>query len=56
MGGRAVERRSARYICRTPAVQPVVGPPIKVRNTREMVLWWDAQTPDRIPSLGSRTA
>ncbi|OSZ59159.1 hypothetical protein OQI_17665 [Streptomyces pharetrae CZA14] len=40
---------SGPYICRTRAVQSAVGRPIKVRNAREMVLWWDAQVPDRLP-------
>ncbi len=56
MGGRAVERRSERYTCRTPGVQWDVRMPIKVRNAREMVLWWDAQVPDRLPWLGSQAA
>lgn len=67
MGGRAVERRSerytpqrevnlGRYTRRMPGVRLEVGLPIKVRNAHEMVLWWDAQVPDRLPSLGSKAA
>lgn len=25
---------------------------IKVRNAHEMLLWWDAQVPDRLPWFG----
>ncbi|CBG73647.1 hypothetical protein SCAB_66481 [Streptomyces scabiei 87.22] len=39
-----------------PGVRPEVGQSIKVRNAYEMVLWWDAQVPDRLPSLGSKAA
>ncbi|MDX3641147.1 hypothetical protein [Streptomyces sp. MB09-02B] len=56
MGGRAVERRSERYTCRTPGVLLEVALSIKVRNAHEMVLWWDAQVPDRLPWLGSKAA
>jgi hypothetical protein len=38
-----------QYTRRTRAVQPLDGRAIKVGNTREMVLWWDAQVPDRLP-------
>jgi hypothetical protein len=39
-----------------PGVRLEVGLPIKVRNAREMVLWWDAQVPDRLPQPGSKAA
>ncbi|MGW2640962.1 hypothetical protein [Streptomyces sp. NPDC001348] len=38
-----------QYTRRTAAVQCLDGRAIKVGNTREMVLWWDAQVPDRLP-------
>jgi hypothetical protein len=38
-----------RYTCRTRGIHPEVGRTIKVRNAHEMVLWWDAQVPDRLP-------
>lgn len=56
MGGRAVELRRERYTCRTPGVRPEAARWIKVRNAHEMVLWWDAQVPDRLPWLGSKAA
>ncbi|GAA3109502.1 hypothetical protein GCM10017687_22390 [Streptomyces echinatus] len=39
----------AQYTCRTGGVQGEDARAIKVRNAREMVLWWDAQVPDRLP-------
>jgi hypothetical protein len=33
----------------TRGVQSEVRKSIKVRNAHEMVLWWDAQVPDRLP-------
>jgi hypothetical protein len=32
-----------------PGVRPEVASAIKVRNAPEMVLWCDAQVPDRLP-------
>ncbi|RMB87097.1 hypothetical protein CTZ28_03980 [Streptomyces shenzhenensis] len=37
-----------QYTSRTRRVQREVGRAIKVRNAHEMVLWWDAQVPDRL--------
>ncbi|MFJ4790506.1 hypothetical protein [Streptomyces sp. NPDC088794] len=37
------------YTCRTGAVQASVARPIMVGNAHEMLLWWDAQVPDRLP-------
>ncbi|WP_200303543.1 hypothetical protein [Streptomyces adelaidensis] len=56
MGSETVERRSERYTRHTQGVQLEVGLPIKVRNAHEMVLWWDAQVPDRLPWFGSQAA
>ncbi|BBC37028.1 hypothetical protein SGFS_083220 [Streptomyces graminofaciens] len=56
MCGTAVRYGAERYTRRMPGVQPWVGQSIKVRNAHEMVLWWDAQVPDRLPSLGSKAA
>lgn len=45
-----------QYICRTRGVQAEDVSAIKVRNAHEMVLWWDAQVPDRLPQDGGQAA
>ncbi len=49
MGSRAVHPRYAG--------RPVpTGRAIMVRNAYEMVVWWDAQVPDRLPWYGRQAA
>ncbi|MDH6626884.1 hypothetical protein M2271_004707 [Streptomyces sp. LBL] len=40
---------SEQYICRTRGVHAEVAWTIMVRNAHEMLLWWDARVPDRLP-------
>jgi hypothetical protein len=47
---------SELYTYRTRGVRTEVGRTIKVRNAHEMVLWWDAQVPDRLPWCGRQAA
>ncbi|MEU6554799.1 hypothetical protein ABZ915_31665 [Streptomyces sp. NPDC046915] len=56
MSVRAGKMGEEQYIRRTRGVQAVDGRTIKVGNTREMVLWWDAQVPDRLPWDGGQAA
>ncbi|GAB1335303.1 hypothetical protein ACE1SV_18930 [Streptomyces sp. E-15] len=46
----------AQYTRRAGGVQDADARAIKVRNAREMVLWWDAQVPDRLPRCGGQAA
>ncbi|OYP17965.1 hypothetical protein CFC35_28615 [Streptomyces sp. FBKL.4005] len=57
-GCRSEQARWARaqYTCRTRGVQHRDASAIEVRNAREMVLWWDAQVPDRLPWYGGQAA
>ncbi|ASN24194.1 hypothetical protein LK07_09235 [Streptomyces pluripotens] len=56
MGGSAVHLPTAQYTCRTKGVQADDARAIKVRNAHEMVLWWDAQVPDRLPRDAGQAA
>lgn len=45
-----------QFTCRRRGVRPRVGRAIMVRNAFEMVVWWDAQVPDRLPWYGRQAA
>ncbi|MGW0757293.1 hypothetical protein ACWD1Y_12520 [Streptomyces sp. NPDC002814] len=45
-----------QYTCRIGGVHAEVGRAIRVRNAHEMVLWCDAQVPDRLAQFLGQAA